>query len=149
MCVLITQGPCKLHAALWVNVPQNYKLHSSYNTEDYIAWQSAYVVSSKHIFFISLFLERYSEQYCIPHSHRIQYRIISLFDCTEWSCQLCFQSSCLRQKLVFLNDFHWQFSCNHFWIFCSIFIYVEHWMWIHHKHSRSFDKFQRWKVFIH
>ncbi len=31
-------GQCKLHTALWVNVPENDKLHSSYNTEDYIAW---------------------------------------------------------------------------------------------------------------
>ncbi len=31
-------GPCKLHAVLWVNVPENNKLYSSYNTEDYIPW---------------------------------------------------------------------------------------------------------------
>ncbi len=30
--------PYKLHAALWVNIPENYKLYSSYNTEDYTAW---------------------------------------------------------------------------------------------------------------
>ncbi len=48
----------------------------------------------------------------------------------------------LWQKSVFLNDFHRRYSCVHFWIFCTIFSHVEHWLWIYHKHSWSFNKCQ-------
>ncbi len=29
----------KLHTMLWMNIPENYKLYSSYITEDYMTWQ--------------------------------------------------------------------------------------------------------------
>ncbi len=40
-------GSYKLHAVLWVNIPPNYKLYSSYNTEDYIAWAGLSLATTK------------------------------------------------------------------------------------------------------
>ncbi len=101
-----------------------------------------------HGYFTDAHLWEIVRTYHMPHSLGKQYRIISLFNRTEWSCQLSFQATSLTKislpEWLLSPIFSW-----HFRIFCIIFSHVKCWSWIYHQHLDPLISFSSPKVFVH